>query len=57
MSKLWNNKEIVGKYIGKRVIIEVYRGLKIIWQAINSCFGAGYWRGDKPWNGNDAWKG
>ena len=57
MSKLWNNKEIVGKYIGKRVIIEVYRGLKLIWQAINSCFGAGYWRGDKPWNGNDAWKG
>ena len=23
---------------------------------IFSCFGAGYWRGDKPWLGKDAWK-
>lgn len=22
-----------------------------------SCFGAGYWRGDKAWLGNDTWKG
>lgn len=35
----------------------VYKGTKLIWQAIRSCFGAGYWRGDKPWFGTDAWKG
>lgn len=23
---------------------------------IFSCFGAGYWRGEKPWIGDDAWK-
>lgn len=24
---------------------------------IRSCFGAGYWRGEKPWLGTDVWKG
>ena len=30
---------------------------RIVWQAVRSCFGAGYWRGDRPWIGKDAWKG
>lgn len=29
----------------------------VAWQAIRSCFGAGVWRGDKPWVGSDSWKG
>ena len=24
---------------------------------IRSCYGAGYWRGEKPWLGTDVWKG
>lgn len=24
---------------------------------IKSCYGAGYWRGEKPWLGDDVWKG
>ena len=43
--------------IGRQLIKEVSLGLKSVWQAIRSCFGAGYWRGDKPWRGDDAWKG
>ena len=27
-----------------------------IWEGVRSCFGAGYWRGDKPWRGDEAWK-
>lgn len=30
---------------------------RVVWQAVRSCFGAGYWRGDRPWIGKDAWKG
>lgn len=51
------DKEITGVYKGSRVISAIYRGSQLVWQAIRSCFGAGFWRGDKPWVGNDAWKG
>ncbi len=27
-----------------------------IWEAISSCFGSGWWCGDKPWKGTDSWK-
>jgi len=52
-----NNKEIVARYKGNRKIVLVYRGTKLIWQDVRSCFGAGYWNGDLAWNGDDAWKG
>lgn len=28
----------------------------LIWTAIRSCFGKGYWIDDKPWIDDDAWK-
>lgn len=55
--KTYNKKDIVAKRYDNKVIAAVYYGTILIWQAIRSCFGAGYWRGDKPWDGSDAWKG
>lgn len=55
--KVYNRKEIVAKYYDNKTIGAVYHGLQLVWQAIRSCFGAGYWRGDKPWVSTDAWKG
>lgn len=52
-----NNKEITSVYFGGKAISAIYRGAKLVWQAIRSCFGAGFWRGDKPWIGDDVWKG
>lgn len=49
-------KELVAMYIGSKAISYVYRGAKLIWQAISSCFGIGYWKNDASWNNNDAWK-
>ena len=37
-------------------ITTVYKGVKLVWQAVNSCFGAGFWRNDKPWSGTDGWR-
>lgn len=34
----------------------VYKGSVLIWQAIRSCFGLGYWDDDKPWLDEDAWQ-
>lgn len=50
------DKEITGMYIGSRVITSVYIGAKLVWTAISSCFGSGYWRGDKPWSRTDGWR-
>ena len=55
--KIPNGKEITIRYYGKKILVATYYGLNLIWQAVRSCFGAGYWRGDKPWDGSDAWKG
>jgi len=50
-------KEIAARYIGSRVIAAVYYGVKLVWEAISSCFGSGAWDGKKPWSGKDAWRG
>lgn len=56
MSNIHNGKEIVEKHINKYIIVEVYHGLKLVWQAVKSCFGAGFWRNDKPWSNTEGWK-
>lgn len=52
-----DNNDIRRIRVYGKVISSVRYGLHVVWQAIRSCFGAGYWRGDKPWVGDDAWKG
>lgn len=44
------------EYYARRVVSAVYKGLVLVWTAIRSCFGKGYWINDKPWVNNDAWK-
>ena len=46
----------VAEYHGGRVITAVYKGARLVWTAIRSCFGKGYWINDKPWINEDAWK-
>lgn len=49
------NKELSARYYGARAIAAVYYGAKVVWEAISSCFGAGYWDDDKPWSDDDVW--
>lgn len=51
------DKEVSAVYYGKKAISAIYRGAKLVWEAISSCFGAGYWDGTRPWSNDDAWKG
>lgn len=50
-----NNTELSMLYIGKKALGAVYSGTRLVWEAISSCFGAGYWNNDKPWSNDDAW--
>lgn len=52
-----NGKEITALSFGTRAIGAVYYGAKVVWEAVNSCFGSGMWLGDRPWSGVDGWKG
>ena len=49
-------KEISARYIGSRAIAAVYYGAKVVWEAISSCFGSGYWSNDRPWSNTDGWR-
>ena len=54
--KFFDNKEITVKYYGNKAIAYTYLGLQLIWQAIRSCFGSGWWKNKKPWINNNKWK-
>lgn len=49
-------KEITAINYGKKAIAYVYKGARLVWQAIRSCYGAGYWDNNKPWLDTDGWK-
>ena len=51
-----DNKDITGVYWNTRMITAIYRGAELVWQAINSCFGAGFFFFFKPWSGTDGWR-
>ncbi len=42
--------------IGSKLLSAVQLGAKIVWQAIRSCFGSGFWVNEKPWINNESWK-
>lgn len=51
-----NEKEIIGVYKGNTPISAVYKGAKLVWQAVRSCFGSGAWINERPWIDDDPWK-
>lgn len=39
-----------------RSIVAVHKGLRLVWEAVRSCYGKGYWIQEKPWVNDDIWK-
>jgi len=56
MSISVGNKNVTGISVGAIAIAYVYRGAVLVWQAIRSCFGNGYWINDKGWINDNAWR-
>lgn len=50
------DKEMRVRYHGSRVITAVYKGAKLVWEAISSCFGSGMWLNLRAWKDTDGWK-
>jgi hypothetical protein len=51
-----NEIDLTARYYGSKTITAIYKGVRLIWEAVNSCFGSGYWLSSKPWNKDDAWR-
>lgn len=51
-----NGKNISGIYVSGKSIKAIYRGSLLLWEAVKSCFGKGFWISDKPWLNDDGWK-
>lgn len=49
-------KELTERYYGKKAVSAVYKGAKLVWEAIRSCFGKGCWIEGKPWVDSDPWR-
>lgn len=39
-----------------KVIAAVYKGARLVWQSVRSCFGSGRWINEKPWLDAECWK-
>lgn len=51
-----NDSKLVQAVLNNKVVVSIYLGGKLLWEAINSCFGKGFWINNKPWNDKDKWK-
>lgn len=51
-----SGKELSALHIGQAAKSALYIGAKLIWQAVRSCFGSGFWVNQKPWLNNESWK-
>lgn len=51
-----NSLTMQARYYGTKTITAVYYGAKLVWEAISSCFGSGFWINNRPWSNTDAWR-
>ncbi len=51
-----NNIELSARYYGTKTITAVYKGARLVWEAITSCFGSGMWLNLRAWKNTDGWK-
>lgn len=52
----WKDKETTAIHLGTVLVGSIYRGGVLVWQAVRSCFGAGYWMRNKIWDCTDIWR-
>ena len=56
MAGFYKGKEIANVYHGGKAISAIYKGAILVWEAVRSCFGKGFWVSSLPWNNEGGWK-
>ena len=56
MGTSYRKKEMTGITALGHAVTAVYAGARLAWQAVRSCFGAGWWNNVKPWDNTEGWK-
>lgn len=56
MAILLKDKEITDIGIGKKTVLKVYYGTKLVWERLISCFAKGWWVNYLPWTNNLGWR-
>ena len=52
----YNQNQIENIHRDNKIISAVYRGARLVWELIKSCFGKGYWINSAPYVNSDGWK-
>jgi hypothetical protein len=56
MALYYKDKEITSIYHKGREISALYNRTTLIWEAVRSCFGKGFWKNELSWRNDDGWK-
>ena len=51
-----DGKEVVDIHHGGKAGTSLYKGRRLVWEAVKSCFGRGMWIDTKPWTNSDGWR-
>lgn len=49
-------RDITALVVHEKEIVYFYIGDKLVWESVQSCFGAGYWVNEKPWINEEGWR-
>lgn len=49
-------QDVSAARLGFIVVSAIHLGAQLVWQAIRSCFGSGYWINTSPWKPDEGWK-
>ena len=47
--------EMMDGAAGRKALTEIRYGVKLMWEAVKSCFGSGGWINDAPWDNDEGW--
>ena len=51
-----SGKEITSLHKGDKILVSLYRGARLVWEYVRSCFGRGYWLDNYQWSDKDGWR-